>query len=279
MCIKLQITSKAAITTTDVAQKMTQVLQSIQDKFGNKIIIKNNKNNTFQQFKFEEPEDFAKNYAIHHFRPSKPQRGPNRAWILFGVQTNQSLSTIQKSLTVATALQHTSSRLVFYPWTENIPDVQSLGFFLGPLPKYQTSEAFEKSLVFIIASRASIPAKRIPSFIEFSRILQHQPRFCSFVTDAKHLQFKWNVATLEPCKKSYAKHSPPKIPRLLSNMCHIMLDTTTSKPLEKQFSNRRPLKKIPALSLFKASTQRTCSNLSPPLKVPQDPLSLRLATA
>jgi hypothetical protein len=119
MCIKLQITPKAAITTSDVAQKMTQVLQSIQDKFGNKIIIKNNKNNTFQQFKFEEPEDFARNYAIHHFRPSKPQRGPNRAWILFCVQTNQSLSTIQKSSTVATALQHTSSRLVFYPWTEN----------------------------------------------------------------------------------------------------------------------------------------------------------------
>jgi hypothetical protein len=59
MCIILQITSKAAITTSDVAHKMTQALRSIQDEFGNKIIIKNNKNNTLQQFKF------AKNYAIH----------------------------------------------------------------------------------------------------------------------------------------------------------------------------------------------------------------------
>jgi hypothetical protein len=115
MCIKFQITSKTAISTSDVAHKMTQVLRSIQHEFGNKIIIKNNKNNTLQQFKFDEPEDFATNYAIYHFRPSKPQGGPNRAWILFHVQTNQSLSTIRKSLMVATALQHTSSHLVFYP--------------------------------------------------------------------------------------------------------------------------------------------------------------------
>jgi hypothetical protein len=151
MCIKLQITSKATITTSDVAHKTAQVLGSIQDEFGNKIILKNNKNSTLQQFKFDTPEDFAKNYVIHHFRPSKPQGGPNRAWIVFRVQTDQSLSTIRKSPTVATALQRTSSRLVFYPWPENIPDVQSLGFFLGPLPKYQTSAAFEKSLISIIA--------------------------------------------------------------------------------------------------------------------------------
>jgi hypothetical protein len=79
MCIKLQITSKTAITTSDVAHKMTQVLESIHNKFGSKTIIKNNKNNTIQSFKFDKPEDFAKNYKIHHFRPSKPQSGPNQA--------------------------------------------------------------------------------------------------------------------------------------------------------------------------------------------------------
>ena len=164
MCIKLQMTSKAAITTSDVANKMTQVLRIIHDEFGSKIKIKNNKNKTIQNFKFDEPEDFAKNYKIHNFRPYKPQSGLNRACILFRVCTNQSLSTIRKSSTVAAALQHTSSRLVFYPWTEDVADVQSIGFFVGPLPKYQTTDAFEKSLVSVIAQRASIPAKRIPKF-------------------------------------------------------------------------------------------------------------------
>jgi hypothetical protein len=64
LCIKLQITSKAAITTSDVAHKMTQALRSIQDEFGNIIIIKNNKNNTLQQFKFDEPEDFANDQLV-----------------------------------------------------------------------------------------------------------------------------------------------------------------------------------------------------------------------
>jgi hypothetical protein len=98
MCIKLQITSKAPITTSDVAHKTAQVLGSIQDEFGNKIILKNNKNSTLQQFKFDTPKDFAKNYVIHHFRPSKPQGGPNRAWILFRVQTDHHARKKQRRL-------------------------------------------------------------------------------------------------------------------------------------------------------------------------------------
>jgi hypothetical protein len=136
-----KFTSKTAITTANVAY-MTRVLESIHDEFGSKINIKNNKTITSKAFKFDEPEDFAKNYKTHHFCPTKPQGGPNRAWFLFCVRTSQSLSTIRKFLMVTAVVQRRSCHFVFHPWMEDIPDIQSIGFLLGPLPKYQTSDTF-----------------------------------------------------------------------------------------------------------------------------------------
>ncbi|KAG7363685.1 hypothetical protein IV203_027046 [Nitzschia inconspicua] len=131
--------------------------------FQTRISIKTNANKELHTIQAPTNDDeFQKLFRVSHRRGNKAKKIQSQSWIIFRTSTDMTLATIRKEQTVHDALQRSHGNLVYYPWTEDVHDVVSLGFFVGPLPKYMTSTQFEEELIPLISAKAKIDAKRIP---------------------------------------------------------------------------------------------------------------------
>ncbi|KAG7371967.1 hypothetical protein IV203_018109 [Nitzschia inconspicua] len=162
--VKLRFQSKDDLLTKDVSYLAFGVLNAIKQSFPTRIKIKLN-NANMESHNVQAPtndDDFQKLFGVSHRRGNKAKKIQSQSWIIFRIFTDMTLATIRKEQTVHDALQRSHGNLVYYPWTEDVHDVVSLGFFVGPLPKYMTSSQFEEELIPLISAKANIDAKRIP---------------------------------------------------------------------------------------------------------------------
>ncbi|KAG7370320.1 hypothetical protein IV203_028066 [Nitzschia inconspicua] len=153
--VKLRFQSKDNLLTKDVSYLAFNVLTAIKQSFQNGIELHTAQAPT-------NDDEFQKLFRVSHRSGNNAKKIQSQSWIIFRFFTDMTLATIRKEQTVHDALQRSHGNLVYYPWTEDVHDVVSLGFFVGPLPKYMTSTQFEEELIPLISAKAQIDAKRIP---------------------------------------------------------------------------------------------------------------------
>ena len=150
LVLKLRLKSKTALTTSAIATKTFAILQAIRTSFGSDITIYPNggKHRTLQTFEPPAKDaDFEQLFTVTRHTGNKLRGITPSAWIIFRVLSPVTLSTIRNSSAVKAALSQHASSLQFYPWDEQTRDVVSIGWFLGPIPKYTLSEQFQEEIM------------------------------------------------------------------------------------------------------------------------------------
>lgn len=162
--IKLRFQSNNTLQTTDVSHMSFAIFQAINASFPTDVKIFTNEGKVVKSLRAPtRKDDFEKLYKVTHYRGNKARGQRPSSWIIFRISTPLTLSEIRKDENVRAALSNTSCRLQYYPWEETQRDSVSLGFLLGYLPKYMTSEQMQEELMPILTAGAGRTASRIPS--------------------------------------------------------------------------------------------------------------------
>jgi len=163
MVVKLRFQSSDDLRTKDISHLSFAVINAMKQSFQNSVRITTNANKELRTVQAPTNEaDFTKLFHVTHSRGNKAKRIKCQSWIIFRIGTDMTLANIRKDTEVQAALRRTNGNLVYYPWMEDVREVVSLGFFVGPLPKYMTSSQFEEELISTISAKAKIDTKRIP---------------------------------------------------------------------------------------------------------------------
>ena len=164
MNIKFLIHSKNKISPSDFATHSITLLRTLTSAFPTTVNVFNNHDKLFYDLSAVSLRSFEQNFAINHSQANLKLSRPFTSWIIFTVHTTETLSTIRKQQSVATILCNTKGRLSYHPWNCKTSDVVSLGFFVGPIPQYQTHSEFEKNVRSAIVTQSSINPSCIPDF-------------------------------------------------------------------------------------------------------------------
>lgn len=158
--IKLEFTSKSEIPLATVAHQAMTVLRAMGNSFESNIKLFTNRGKVLQSYKTTQPSEFADHFDAYSNKHTKRSNDKRRAWILFRIETKLSLKHIRTNQAVEGALSAADGRLTQHQWPENISNIKTIGFFVGPLPKYMITEEFNTTLSTILSK----PGKRIPKF-------------------------------------------------------------------------------------------------------------------
>ena len=147
---------------TAVALRARLILHQMLSQFYNRLTIYNNQGRPVKDFAFTE-EQLLQEFKLHHKFFGKSTK-KYRYSLIFRIESTVPLSTIRQHPEVSQELRKHSANLVIHPWTEDVTDTVSLGWFLGPLPKYATADEMTIKMTDQIAYRAKVSAKNIPKF-------------------------------------------------------------------------------------------------------------------
>jgi hypothetical protein len=164
MTIKLTMQSKTEIASSDVAVHTTHLLSSILSAFPTTVTIYDNHNNRLTNTTNTGLADFQKQFTISKSSANKRNSKPHLAWVIFRIDTKESLRNIRTHPAVESILRTSHGRLAITPWDPSVRDVVSLGFFVGCVPRYQTSSSFEKDILTQITTATKAKQGQIPKF-------------------------------------------------------------------------------------------------------------------
>lgn len=160
--IKLVFQPKANYPMSKVPSDALGIMIAIKGQFGDSVKIYTNRG---QEFKDEDlvdkgQADFQKHYTIH----SKKGRSRQLFWLIFRIESDVSLHEIRRNQTVNLTLRKCESRIVYYPWNEDIGDVEAIGFYIGASPRHSTTESFEAKFKKIITDNTKLKPQQVPKF-------------------------------------------------------------------------------------------------------------------
>jgi hypothetical protein len=115
-------------------------------------------------FQVQPPSTFRAKFPVSRSRAHQKYNRSATAWVLFTVQTRQTLKSIRTHPTISQALRSRHCRLIHHQWPLDVTDTTSVGFFVGATPTYTLSSTFKQELCSLIAKKASIDRKKIPKF-------------------------------------------------------------------------------------------------------------------
>jgi hypothetical protein len=115
-------------------------------------------------FQFQPVTTFRSNFPVSRNKAHQKHSHSATAWVLFTVQTHQTLKDIWTHPTIAHVLSRQQCRMIHHHWPLDVTDVTSIGFFVGETPTYKLSRTFKEDLCTLIAKKASIHRNKIPKF-------------------------------------------------------------------------------------------------------------------
>jgi hypothetical protein len=145
-----------------MALRAGEILHAMYTHFYNNLVIYNNHGRQVRDFTLSN-DHLLQEFNLHSKFFSKSVK-KHRYSLIFRIRSSVPLSNIRKFPEVVHELQKHSAVLVSHPWKEDVTDIVSLGWFLGPLPKYTTSEEMTIKMTNRLAFLAKVPVKKIPKF-------------------------------------------------------------------------------------------------------------------
>jgi hypothetical protein len=97
-------------------------------------------------FQVQSVTTFPSNFPVSRGKAHQKHNRSATAWVLFTVQTCQTLKDIQTHPTITQVLRRRQCRMIHHQWPLDITDVTSIGFFVGETPTYKLSSTFGDTL-------------------------------------------------------------------------------------------------------------------------------------
>jgi hypothetical protein len=162
--IKLLLTSKQDTSDSALQHAMLMILETIDRKMGADVKNFDGAKQQVTDFQVQSVTTFRSNFPVSRSKAHQKHNRSATAWVLFALQTRQTLKEIRTHPTVAQVLRCQQCRMIHHQWPLDVPDVMSIGFFVGETPTYQLSSTFGDTLRTLIAKKASIKRQKIPKF-------------------------------------------------------------------------------------------------------------------
>jgi hypothetical protein len=115
-------------------------------------------------FQVQSATTFRSKFPVSRSRAHQKHNHSATAWVLFTVQTHQTLKDIRTHPTITQVLRSQNCRMIQHHWPLDVTDTTSVGFFVGATPTYKLSSTFKEELCTLIAKKTNIHRKKIPKF-------------------------------------------------------------------------------------------------------------------
>jgi hypothetical protein len=185
--IKLLLTSKQDTSDIALQHAMLTILESIDREMGADVKIFDGAKQQVTEFQFQPVTTFRSNFPVSRSKAHQKHNRSATAWVLFTVQTRQTLKDIRTHPTIAQVLRRQQCRMIHHQWPLDVTDATSIGFFVGETPTYKLSSTFGDDLRTLIAKKANIKRQKIPKFqvaLTMVRARIENPKTKAVVRDA-----------------------------------------------------------------------------------------------
>jgi hypothetical protein len=95
-----------------------------------------------KDFQFQSATTFRSKFPVSRSKAHQKHNRSATAWVLFTVQTHQTLKYIRTHPSIIPVLSHLQCRMIHHQWPLEVTDVTSIGFFVGETPTYKRSSTF-----------------------------------------------------------------------------------------------------------------------------------------
>ena len=160
--VKLVFTEKGMLPAATVKTRTMEIIRSISSTFHAAVTFYNNKNQRYSPLQNLSTAGFLTHFAISSSPVKNRSNRRPASWLIFSIETDIPISQIRSE--ISPLLRNHNARLFHYPWPETVKEVASLGFFVGPSPRYIRSTQFQRDIRTLISKNASVTENRIPDF-------------------------------------------------------------------------------------------------------------------
>lgn len=164
-CVKFTFRAADDDEASEVAMGHFQILKAINDAFGEEVRIFNNQGERITKFKLPSYVAYMRHFTIKHRQPNKRRNRKATYQMFHRLETSVSLSSIRKQEQVGNLLRTYNGSINYHPWTEDVNDTVSLGFFIKVDPTNFRSEDYEaevtQEIIAATAKRGGIPKFKV----------------------------------------------------------------------------------------------------------------------
>jgi hypothetical protein len=146
--IKLLLTNKHDTSDSALQHAMVTILETIDQELGTDVKIFDSNKQQVTHFQVQSVTTFRSKFPVSRSKAHQKHNRSATAWVLFTLQTRQTLKEIRTHPTIA----------------QDVTDITSIGFFVGETPTYKLSSTFKEELCALIVKKAKIHRRRIPKF-------------------------------------------------------------------------------------------------------------------
>jgi hypothetical protein len=151
---------------------MLTILATIDQELGADTKIFDGNKQQVTDFKFQQVMIFRSKFPVSRSKAHQKHNRSAAAWVLFTLQTRQTLKNIRIHPTIAQQLSKQECRMIHHQWPLDVTGVTSIGFFVRETPTYKVRETptyklssrFKEELCALIETKAKIHKHKIPMF-------------------------------------------------------------------------------------------------------------------
>jgi hypothetical protein len=162
--IKLLLTNKHDTSDSALQHAMLTILETIDRELGTDLKIFDSNKQQVTHFQVQSVTTFRSKFPVSRSKAHQKHNCSATAWVLFTLQTHQTLKEIRTHPTIAQVLSSGQCRMIHHQWPLHVTDITSIGFFIGETPTYKLSSTFKEELRALIVKKAKIHRNRIPKF-------------------------------------------------------------------------------------------------------------------
>jgi hypothetical protein len=154
--IKLLLMNKQDTSDSALQHTMVTILETIDRELGTDVKIFDSNKQQVTDFKFQPVTTFRSKFPVSRSKAHQKHNRSATAWVLFTLQTRQTLKEIRTHPTIAQVLSSRQCRMLHHQWPLNVTDITSIGFYIGETPTYKLSSTFKEELRALIVKKAKI---------------------------------------------------------------------------------------------------------------------------
>jgi hypothetical protein len=162
--IKLLLKNKHDASDSALQHAMIMILETIDQEMGADVKIFDGANHQVTDFQVQSVTTFRSQFPVSRSKALQKHNRSATAWVLFTVQTLQTLKDIRTHPTITQVLHSQHCRMIHHEWPLDVTDVTSIGFFVEDIPTYKLSSTFKEELCTLITKKTNIHQGNLPKF-------------------------------------------------------------------------------------------------------------------
>jgi hypothetical protein len=162
--IKLLLTNKLDTSNSALQHATLTILETIDQEMGADVKIFDGTKHQVTDFQVQSATTFRSKFPVSRSQAHKKYNRSATAWVLFTVQTRQTLKDIWTHLTITQVLRNQNCSMVHHHWPLDVTDTTSVAFFVGATPTYKLLSTFKEELCRLITKKTNIHRQKIPKF-------------------------------------------------------------------------------------------------------------------